>query len=118
MDRAQVLDKMFDYADLFASEYGWSLEYSMALKRDVTLKLLKKIQQRKNDEYSILVKLIAIAVNCGFSGKMKPLDKLFTNDEEGNDPEEFDTSIREMMRGLGKTEEEIDQQLKEGNVTL
>jgi hypothetical protein len=123
MESKDIRDRIFEYADLFASEYGWSLEYSISLSQDIVLKLMEKIIKRQKSNYSIQTRLMAIAVNCGFSGKMKALDKLFDQNDDNEKHEEISeveyfSNVRAIMKGLGKSNAEIEKQIKSGNITI
>lgn len=118
MDKKDILDKIIDYAETFAAEYGWTYEYSASIPQDIVIKLMNKMMIRKKREYQILAKIVAIGVNCGFSGKMKALDRLFNDEVEKVSDDDYLNGIRELWAKMGKNPKEIEEKIKSGNITF
>lgn len=71
-------ENLYKIIDLFASEYGWKIDYTVKLPSDVVDGLVSAIKERRFDEQKVWTKLISLGAACGFSGKLDSLDKLFS----------------------------------------
>ena len=116
-EEKEVNDIIFDLVDTFASEYKWTLDEILKLPVDVMLSLYKKIHERKKRDYKILAQIIALAVNCGFSGDLKPLEKLFEDKTEIS-KEEYLSQLRSLWITLGKDPKELEEKLKKGETIV
>ena len=116
MSKEQILNQTYSYVDLFASEYGWSLEYILKLPRDVVLKLVETILARKKQEYTFMTKLIAVGVNFGFAGKIDKVDQLFSDKEAPVNEEQLMNDLKKMWIVMKKDPKDFDKAYKEGNL--
>ena len=82
---------LYSLLDLLISEYGWSLDYVLKLPHDIVKKLVKVINDRQKRQLQVKTKLMALAVNCGFNGKLDKLDNLFNENYDPN--EEIDPNV-------------------------
>jgi len=99
--------------DVLMSEYGWTLEYCLALPGDVIVDLYKTINARQLAHAKLWVKLIGAAVGAGFSGKIDKLDKIFGDSPEVPNQELDRESWKAQLKGLwlrlGRNAEEFEQ---------
>jgi hypothetical protein len=75
-------EKLYWIVDLLCSEYGWSIEYCLKLPSDIILNLVKALNKRKQENFKLSTKLMAIAISSSFSGKLDKIDGIFKNSEE------------------------------------
>ena len=110
--------KIFELMDTISSEYGWSFKEIVSLPLDTLVNFYQAILERKKTEYKILSKVIAVATNCGFSGKMEGVNKLFSDSPSESTPEEQIDQLRGLCSTFGMSPEEFEKQLKEGKVSV
>ena len=107
--------------DALMSEYSWTLEYVLSIPHDIIKNLYALIIERKQAEYGLLAKIIAVGTNAGFTGKMDAVNKMFKktgSDAEGASAETQIEQMRQMWMKLHpkKNVKVFDRQVKEGNV--
>lgn len=102
---------------MIASEYGWSYSELLSLPFDTLINFYEEILKRKKSEYKLLAKIIAIATNCGFSGKMDAVDRLFKDDEPLDGEAQVD-QLRQLCSDFGIKTEDFEKQLKEGKIVI
>lgn len=105
----------FEVIDLFANEYGWSIEYILSLDTEVIGNLYNSIIDRKQKQLSIQTKLTGMAVAAAFAGKLDKLDNLFGNKKEES-PDGQIESMRALWIKMNRDPKEFEKQLKEGKV--
>lgn len=102
---------IFMVVDLIASEYGWTMDYILDLPHDVLNALHETIIARQKRDIEYKTRLMSAAVNCGFSGENKILDKIFKLEDDGEMSEEdwkIQTKALWMkMKAKNKTAEEF-----------
>jgi hypothetical protein len=111
---------LYSLLDNVMSEYGWTLDYALALPIDVVMEFNRTILVRKKQEYQILANVIAVASNCGFSGKSEGLDRMFKDDitEELPSEEAQMNQLRTLWSQMGKSSKDFDEQLKKGKIRI
>ena len=106
--------------DTLMSEYSWTLEYVLSIPHDIIKQLYSLILDRKQVEYRLLAKIIAVGSNAGFSGKMNNVNKMFKKADKVNE-ESADFQIEQMRKlwlkfNPGKDIKILEEQLKKGQV--
>ncbi len=87
------MENLFEVIDVFAHEYGWTIEYIENLELPEICKLLEIIIQRKQNES----KLQTIIINTALSGK----ELNFKKSDIGKTEEE---QLKELMTKLKQNE--------------
>lgn len=101
--------------DVIMSEYGWGLDYCMQLPSDVLMAFYNVISERRKQNYALNTKLMAIAVNAGFSGDMKKLDSLFKDDKQPEqDPDAWKAQLKGLWLRMGKSETDFEKRWANG----
>lgn len=113
---------LYSILDTVMSEYGWSVEYCMKLPHDVLDAFYRAILERKRNEYYLMTKFMAYAVNAGFAGKIENIDKIFkkpVDAEEKIDPTAWKSQLKALWIKMKRDPEEFEKKWAAGeNISL